>query len=369
MVYLLGFAVTYILSVIYVYKFDGIRAKPLLSKNGSSYIFRPDKFVCLCFFVLIIIPLFLISALREGVGTDYYYTYTPRFLEIIEGERTYYEIGFYWLNRVIAMFTHNPQWVFVITSLIFCVFVFTAFEQEGKDLPYCVIILFVSSEYFISLNNLRQAIASAIILYAYKYVKRKQWLHFGIIVLAVSTLHKSMLIFLPIMLLFILVSYYSSEKILVLLAAAAAVGFLVLNLSTELLSLILPERLVYYIEYSIYTERTVGFIRTVANIAILAFLLFARYKSGNKELDIFVVMQLLAVVVCMFDNVVPAAYRILRIVTFWQLLSIPKAVSEFSGKLGLAVKIAVALALGALCFYSIILLGAEEVIPYKSILS
>ena len=128
----------------------------------------------------------------------------------------------------------------------------------------------------------------------------------------------------------------------------------------------MPERLVYYIEYSIYTERTVGVIRTVANIVILLFLMFVRYKFDNKELDFFVIMQLLAVFICMFDNIIPAAYRILRIVTFWQLLAIPKAVSMFSGKTRIFAKIAVAASLGALCFYSVVLLGAEEVIPYRS---
>ncbi len=369
MVYLFGFALTYALSLVYVNRLKAQRLKPLISRCDGGYIFHPDKLAAIGFFILLIIPLFLISALREGIGTDYYYTYTPRFLEIIEGERTYYEIGFYYFNKLIAVFTHNPQWVFIITSMVFCGFVFTAFEQEGEDLPFCIIILLVSSEYFVSLNNLRQAFASAVILYAYKYVRRKQWLHFGIIVLVMSTIHKSMLIFIPILALFILASYFSTEKILIMISAAAVLGFVLVTAIPELLIAVLPERLRYYIEYSIYTETTIGFVRTAANLAILAFLIFARYKSQSKELDVFIIMQLIAVVICLFDSVVPAAYRILRIVSFWQLLAIPKAVMRFSGKGRIVVKIAVAAALGLLCIYSIVIMGAEEVLPYRSIFS
>ncbi len=372
MIYLAVFAITYVLSLVYVRRFATLRAAPLVSRgaNGRGFVLHPQKAVAILFFLLTVAPLFLLSALREGIGTDYYYTYTPRFLEILAGERTYYEIGFYYFNLLIGVFTSDPQWVFIVTSLIFCVGVFVAFEQEGEDLPFCVLLLLVSGEYFISLNNLRQAIASAVILYAYKYVRRKQWLHFGIIVAVMATLHKSMILFIPILALFILAEYVSYEKIFITIAVCAAAGFVLLNAAPELLKTVLPERLQYYIENAMYTEPTIGFPRIVLNVGVLVFLLFSRYRSqGDKrrDLDPFILVQLLAVVICLFDNLIPAAYRVLRILTFWQLLAIPKAVALFKEPDRRVVKVLLCIVLGAMCFYAIVILGTEEILPYHSI--
>ena len=50
------------------------------SKNYYLYIF---------FFVLAIIPYFFVSGFRYGVGTDYFYTYFPRFYQIMGGSNGY----------------------------------------------------------------------------------------------------------------------------------------------------------------------------------------------------------------------------------------------------------------------------------------
>ncbi len=367
MLYLLAFAVSYGLALVYKQRFSALRCAPLLCRTGNRLVLHKPRLWSLLFLLLVMLPPLLLSALREGVGTDYYYTYTPRFLDILNGERTYYEIGFYWFNRLVGMFTHNPQWIFVLTSLLFCGFVYAAFEQEGEDLPFCVLLLLVSGEYFISLNNLRQAVAAAVILYAYKYVRCKQWWRFALVAAVMATVHKSMLLFLPLLALFILADYVANEKILTVIAIGSTAGILLINVAPSLLTFILPERLAYYIEYAIYTQPTIGFIRTVVNVVILAFLLFTRYRSGNKELDVFVLVQLLAVDVCLLDSLIPAAYRILRILTFWQLLAIPKAAACFAAKDRRVVKLLILAGLGALCVYSIVILGDEEVLPYRSI--
>lgn len=366
MIYILVFAVTYAAVFLFNKKFSHART-PLYSTNNGGFILHTTRIKALGLFLLCALPLFLLSALREGIGTDYYYTYTPRFTEILAGERTYYEIGFYWFNRIVGLFTHNPQWIFITTSFIYCLFVFLAFYEHSDDLPFCIVMLLVTGEYFASLNNLRQAMASAIMLFGYRFIKNKKWIHFAVLTLLASTLHKSMIIFLAVLALVFILKYIPLEKILIVGTVIVAAAFVLVNTSNELLELILPERLIYYIQNAIYTERTIGFMRTGLNIAILCVLLFTRQKLKETELDPFIIVQALAVVVCLFDNFLPAAYRILRIFTFWQLLSIPIAVNKYRGTNRLIMKIAFILVLGVLCFYSIVILGTEEILPYQSI--
>jgi hypothetical protein len=320
-------------------------------------------------FLFTSLPLFLLSALREGIGTDYYYTYTPRFLDILNGERTYYEIGFYWFNRLVGAFTSNPQWIFVITSAIFIGCVFIAFYQNAEDLPFCVVTLLVTGEYFISLNNLRQSMAAAILLCGYGFLRRKQWIPFGLLAVFCSTLHQSMLVFVAVLMLIVALEYVPLEKLLSVLTVGVVTLFALLKSGAALLSVILPDRLAYYIEYSIFTQPTIGLIRTLSNVAWLAFLLIARRQARTNKLDILIVIQFLAVAVCLFDSILPATYRILRLFTFWQLLSLPLAVEQFSPHSGTRrlIKWAVAGVFGFLCVYSLVFLGTEEVLPYRSI--
>lgn len=339
-----------------------------LVKQSGGYIFRRDVFCGAIWFLIALMPLFLTAALRKGIGTDYYFTYTPRFLEILAGERTYYEIGFYLFNRILGMFTSNPQWVFVTTSGIFFLFVGLAFYKTQKDLTFCVLILIVSGEYFISLNNLRQALASSLILFGYVYIRDKKWISFAVVCAVASTLHKSMIVFFAMLIVFYALEYISIEKFVVIMTIAVGVFFLLIKVFPSVLVAVLPERLAYYIEYSIFNEATIGTLRMLENIAIFAFLLYTREKTGEKKLDCFVAIQFFAVAICLFDSVVPAAYRLMRLFSFWQLLSIPTAAQCYNYKNDrLTVKILLALFYGVICFYSIVILGDEEVIPYRSI--
>jgi hypothetical protein len=172
-----------------------------------------------------------------------------------------------------------------------------------------------------------------------------------------------------VLMLIVALEYVPLEKMLSVLTVGVVTLFALLKSGAALLSVILPDRLAYYIEYSIFTQPTIGLIRTLINVAWLAFLLIARRQARTNKLDILIVIQFLAVAVCLFDSILPATYRILRLFTFWQLLSLPLAVEQFSPHSGTRrlIKWAVAGVFGFLCVYSLVFLGTEEVLPYRSI--
>lgn len=346
-----------------------VSQRALTARVSGGRVFHPHRLWSMVAFLLCLTPLFLLSALREGIGTDYYYTYTPRFLEILQGERTYYEIGFYWFNRVLGLFTDNPQWVFVTTSFIYMLCLGLSFYDAVEDLPFCVVILLVSGEYFVSLNNLRQAMASAILLLSFRFIRRNKWLPAFLLAALCSTLHQAMLLFFGVWLILILLKWIPLHRMLLLLGAGALVVYLLLGAVPEFAEIIFPERLLYYIREAMYTEPTIGWPRGLLNLALLVFLIFTRYRSEDKKLDALVVMQFLAVVVCLFDALLPAAYRILRLFTFWQLLSLPMAMERYTTALKdrWYIKALLIILLGVMCVYAIVILRTEQVLPYRSI--
>ncbi len=369
MAYIVTFALTFLLVYLVSRRTAALPERALVTRSRGGIAIRRRQLRQYLVFLLAIMPVILLSAFREGVGTDYYYTYTPRFLDILKGERTYYEIGFYLFNRLIGLFTSEPQWIFITTSVIFGVCVFTAFYRYVEDLPFCVAFFFVSGEYFISLNNLRQALASAILLLGYAFLRKKQWIRFGLLTLLCATLHQGMLVFAAALLVIIAAEYIPLGRLLIAMAITAATAILLIKGSPALLASILPERLAYYVKYNIFVTPTIGLLRTAFNVALFCLLLFCRYVGGGKRLDIFVILQFLAVVVCCFDGVIPATYRILRLFSFWQLLGMPMAAETFAKRLYARrwVKGLLLAAFGVLCFYSIVILGDESVLPYRSI--
>ena len=121
--------------------------------------------------VIAILPMSLISGLRYGLGTDYFYTYFPGFYATLVGNYPYSEHLFNYLIKSITLFTNNPQWLFIITSFIFNIFIILSIKNISKKWVISSIIYIFGNIFFISLNNVRQSCALAISIYAI-YVKK-----------------------------------------------------------------------------------------------------------------------------------------------------------------------------------------------------
>lgn len=312
-----------------------------------------------------IAPLILLSALREGIGTDYYYTYVPRFAEIVAGQRTHYEIGFYWLNRAVTLFTDNPQWLFAVTSTLYGVCILTAWYTQAAELPFCVLWLLASGEYFISLNNVRQSLAAAVLLVGVGLLQRRQFGWFALLTAAAATLHQSMLVGYAILALAIAAAYIPRRALFISVASLAAATVAVLHLFPDTVAALLPYRFAQYIVNDMYLTPTIGRLRTLVNIALLGLMLYTQHRTRTHKLDVYILIQIAAVAVCLADGTIPAAYRILRLFTVWQLVSVPLTAECYTARARRVVQAVVLLAGGALTLYAVGLRGDEAVLPYR----
>ncbi len=310
-------------------------------------------------------PLILLSALREGVGTDYYYTYVPRFAEIVAGERTHYEIGFYLLNRAVAVFTDNPQWLFATTATIYGVCVATVWYKQAADLPFCILWLLASGEYFISLNNVRQSLAAAVLLCGVGLLQRRRFGWFALLTALATTLHQSMLVGYAVLALALAAAYIPRRTLIISVASVSAVAVLVLHRFPDAVAALLPYRFAQYLVNDMYRHPTIGLLRTLVNIALLGLMLYTRHRNRTDSLDLFILIQIAAVAVCLADGTIPAAYRILRLFTVWQLVSVPLTAECYTARARRIVQGAILLVGGALTLYAVGLRGDEAVLPYR----
>ncbi|WP_180056315.1 EpsG family protein [Acinetobacter sp. YH12227] len=153
----------------------------------------------------ILFPLFflvLLFSLRNisvGVDTNAYTlnyknhnnVYVNGFLEDIE-------IGYQILDRTVIYFTYNYFWLFLISSVIVISLYLYTLKKISPNYSISVFLYISLGYYTFFFNGLRQGIALALCFFSLKYLFRKEFLKFLLVVFIASLFHKSALIVIPI---------------------------------------------------------------------------------------------------------------------------------------------------------------------------
>jgi transmembrane protein EpsG len=138
--------------------------------------------------VLIFIPLFLISAFRPGLGTDYY-SYAYSYLNPKEWDQEFlFKFLFITIPRLLSK---DAILFFCLTSFVICFYFFKSIFTNSLYL-YVSIIIFISQIYFSSFNIVRQFVPLAIFsYYGFKFYKEKEYLKYYILILILAQFHYS----------------------------------------------------------------------------------------------------------------------------------------------------------------------------------
>lgn len=144
------------------------------------------------------ISLILFSGLRYKVGTDYY-----QYSEIY----TFYgndpinwfgkEVGFDILNKVLYKISTNPQFFFLITSIFINLGVVIFIKKYSINLPMSMYFYITNFTYYLTMNGVRQYIASVILALGFKYVLNKDFKKYIIVILLASLFHISAFLMIP----------------------------------------------------------------------------------------------------------------------------------------------------------------------------
>lgn len=348
-------------------------------KNSKIIISHGNIIRFLMVILSILFPLML-SVFRYGIGTDYFYTYIPQFKKIISGGESYYEIGFYWFNKFIGMFTSNGQVLIAVTSLIFIGIVYREIYRSSQQYWLSILLFYLSFVYFISLNNIRQSMASAILLIALTFLIKEHRIGFICCVMVAASIHQIAIIFL----LFLLIEKIQLSSISYTILAIGFWGACKFIVPLVLIKIVeyIPRLKLYYVadELSIYSNKTIGTFWLLVQIIIMLYLnyidiIYKPNKSKNsikdyREWNIIKLNQCLLLCVCAMDGIVPATYRIVRMFSFSQFLFIPNIVYKYEkNKPRRLIQVIFIISIFTILFIENLIAGSEEVFPYTSIFS
>lgn len=148
--------------------------------------------------------LILISVLRYDIGNDYL-AYTE-FIQFMANQfkLSYYtplsdetrEPFIYILTYIFRESTYPYLWVLGIHFIVSLFFLYKAFKDNDSHF-IGIMLFFISGMLFVYWDQVRQAVAISIILYAIKYIKEEKFLTYLLFVLLAATAHYSAILLLP----------------------------------------------------------------------------------------------------------------------------------------------------------------------------
>lgn len=151
--------------------------------------------------VLVAMPFLLISILRYNVGKDYMGYVTNYFYVGTDGrDELIFSLIIKLANRL-----NTPHFVAAAWGVIFCLFMFCTIYRLSENKVMSVVLLLLTGFFFMSLSAMRQGAATATVLFAFSYLRKKDYIKFYIFVVFASMMHSTSIVYavIPLILLFL----------------------------------------------------------------------------------------------------------------------------------------------------------------------
>jgi len=262
----------------------------IITINGTTQR-EPNKL----FSFIAVTTLILVSGLRipqgGAIGDTSTYVYSfinfvPNHVDdVLEQFKLYSgDSGFnVFLSFIKEFISTDPQVFIFICALITNLLIFTIIYKYSAIFELSLFLYITMGCYLVTMNGIRQYLVSAILFLCIKLITDGRWLPFFIIVLIVSTMHTSALLFIPV---YFFVRLKPWSKLVGITLLASVVILVLFNqIGTFLLGSLEGSQYGHYQEYILTEGGGANAIRTlVAAIPIvLAYLGRKQIESNNDK--------------------------------------------------------------------------------------
>lgn len=311
---------------------------------------------------------FLVMGFRYGIGQDYFYTYVPVFQRIkLSGTYAGVELGYVFLNKLVLFFTKDYLGIFILTSALFCGFIYKAIWNNSKDVVLSEYILFTSCFYFYAMNVVRQSIVIAIFIFSLKYIKEKKLGKYIITILLASLIHKIAFIFIPI---YFIADLKIDLRKIILLVCTVIIGTTIIN--NIIVKIVSGTKYENYITGK-YVVSENSMISPFINAATLLLCLYYKKKDRkqgieDKELNLLTNIHIVALLSSLLLGSFPLASRIFLNFYHVQLITIPLLLQKEKRKqMRMLMYILYVIGFGTIFAYSVGYKNGNKVLPYRTI--
>ncbi len=312
--------------------------------------------------------LFLLSALRLEVGNDYG-TYVDTFHEIYVGGYVVTESLFNGVVKILYELSGGENYLLVFALFAFAtiwVFLKVLYEQT-QNFPMAFFMFMTLGIYFRTFNTVRYYFVLALTLYSFRYVFRKEYGKFILLIVLAAFFHKSVLVVIPIY----LIAALDWKKWQIGVLTAGAGGFLLFQ------DFIMEIALKLYPSYkdTIYLETETGLSGNLMSIGrcvlvlILALVCRKEVLAEKKENQFYFRLNILAILLYLCGSFLPLVGRIGYYLVTSHILFVPAildSIKEEKKKRYIRILIIIS----CVIYFALFLKSADQVgvrvLPYKS---
>lgn len=192
-----------LMAIVLVLAYPLIERKPSIEKK-------------LCYVIVTFAAMYLISIFRYGLGNDYYsYIYIFRNIQDSSGLAIFnlgYEPAFTVITKLISLFTSNINVMYAIYALLILVPTAYAIFRYSENIWMSTMMFISLTFFYCSLSFIRQSIAFAVILCAYKYVKERNHFKVLLFIFIACLFHSTVIVMIPI---YLIAAFVKPTKITV----------------------------------------------------------------------------------------------------------------------------------------------------------
>ena len=280
--------------------------------------------ICLLFMFL---TLFAVSACRLNVGNDY--AKYVEFMHLVNCDAYVpTEIGFNTIVKIIYGISgfENFLLVFAFFAFFTVLLFLAAIYKQADSFGFSFFLFMAFGYYFQSFNTVRYYLALAIALYAIPYVLKKEWGKFILLVLLGATLHKSLLVVLP---LYFLASLNWKKWQLMLAALFCTTFFFLQDFYLRVVVFLYPTY-----EDTEYLEGGTSYVNIARCLAVLVLALFCYRKviKDNLRNRFYFYCNLGALVMYVCCSFLPIISRIGYYLTITHIFFLPTLIESIENR-------------------------------------
>lgn len=317
--------------------------------------------ICLSAVFLI---LFALSACRLNVGNDY--AKYVEFMHLVNcNAYVPTEAGFNLLVKIIYGISgfENYLLVFAVYAFVTILLFLIAIYEQSDEFPMTFFLFMALGYYFQTFSTVRYYLALALALYSMKFVIRRQWGRFVLLVILGSFFHKSLLVILP---LYFMASIAWKKWQLALMALFCTTFLFFQDFYLKVAVFLYPSY-----EDTEYLEGGTSYINILRCLAVLVLSMIYYHKAiqGNRRMQFYFYLNLGALVLYVFCSFLPIISRIGYYLTISHIIFLPALLRETE-----SVKWRKLLRMGmivaAICYFAMFMRKAYDdglrILPYQS---
>lgn len=312
----------------------------------------------------IFLMLFGISACRLNVGNDY--AKYVEFMHLIRcNAYVPTEFGFNTIVRVIYGVSRFENYLLVFAFFAFftvLLFLFAIYRQ-ADSFGLSFFLFMALGYYFQSFSTVRYYLALAIALWAIPYVIRKEWLKFLFLILLGASLHKSLLVVLP---LYFLASIQWKKWQLMLMALFCTTFFFLQDFYLRAVVFLYPTY-----EETEYLEGGTSYVNILRCLAVLvlSLLLYRKAVRDSRRNRFYFYCNAGALVMYVCCSFLPIISRIGYYLTITHIFFIPSLLNGVENR-KLKKCLMAGVAVAGILYFALLMRKAAEpgfrILPYET---